>query len=92
MKDLSHATAITIVTALLQKREALLERCARWKERAKDQPNAMQSHATTEALLTKVDEALKELADEAAPWLKTHPDCTHLFQPAAPQPDPKENP
>jgi hypothetical protein len=90
MKNLSDATVMTIITSLLQKRETLLERCARWKERAKDQPNAMQSHATTEALLTKVDEALKELADEAAPWLKTHPDCKHLFQPAAPQPDTKE--
>jgi hypothetical protein len=83
MKELSDETTITVVTSLLQKRETLLESLARWKERAEKQPQAMQSHATTAALLAKVDDALKELADEVVPWLKHHPDCKHLFQPDA---------
>jgi hypothetical protein len=90
MKPLSYTTMITVAASLLQRREILIERCAHWKERAKTQPLALQSQAAAEASAAKVDEALKELADEAAPWLKESPEIKHLFQPAAPQPNQQE--
>jgi hypothetical protein len=83
MKQLSDQAVITIVSALLRRREETLQLKAHFEERSRQgnqHTEVAECLKCTQESLERHNAALRELSEEVAPWVKDYPELQSLFE------------